>query len=161
MPSGYKELPTFTPQGTSYINDLLSQISGFLPQAAQGFQQFLPGGGGGQPIIDQAMRQYQQQTIPSIMNAFGSNSGRGSSALNQALAASAANLNTDLASQLAQLQLTAAQGLGGLGLGGGQLGLEGSKRSFMQKSPNFLQSLLLGFLPGASRSAGSFLGGLF
>lgn len=160
MPSGYKEISTFTPQGQSYINDLLGQISGFLPQAAQGFSQFLPGGGGGQPIVDQAMKNYQQRTIPSILNAFGSTSGRGSSALNQALAASASDLNTDLFSQLAQMQLQASQGLGSLGLGGGQLGLQGSQRTFMPKQPSFLQHLLLGLLQGGSSIGGGLLSGM-
>ena len=154
MPYGYKEVSSLTPQGSSYINDLLSQIQSFLPQAAAGYSQFLPGGGGGQPIIDQAMKNYQQRTIPSILNAFGSNSGRGSSGLNQALAGSASDLNTDLGSQLAQLQLSASQGLGQLGLGGGQLGLAGSQRTFMPKSPTFLQNLLLGLLQGGSGIAG-------
>lgn len=156
MVKGYSPVPSYSPQGTNYINDLLQQISGFLPQAAHGYQQFLPGGGGGQPIIDQAMQRYQQQTIPSIMNAFGSEAGIGSSALNQALASSAANLNTDLSSQLAQMQMSAAGGLGQLGIQGGSLGMQGSQQTYMPNQQSFLKQLLLSLIPGLGTMGGGF-----
>jgi len=94
-------------------------------EAAAGYQQFLPGGGGGQPIVQAALNRFQQQTLPSIMQAYGSGA-KTSSALNQALAAGAANLNTDLAAQLAGMQLTAASGLGGLSGQQSRLGLDRS-----------------------------------
>lgn len=111
---GLDQLQTLSGGQSNVLNQILAMIQGNQQGAAEGFKQFLPGGGGGQAITAQANKNFQQQTLPSILNAFGAGS-KGSSALNQALAAGASNLNTDLASQLSQLQLNAASGLGGLG----------------------------------------------
>jgi len=85
---GYSQMPTLRPEQLSLLQNLIGQGNANASQAAQGFAQFLPGGGGGQPIIDAAMKRYQQQTVPSLLNSFGGNS-KGNSGLNQALAASA------------------------------------------------------------------------
>src|SRR5271170_6606026 len=99
---GYQQLPTLTPQQTTLLNQFLGQGGQNTQNAAAGFQQFLPGGGGGQAFQEQANKNFQQQSIPSILNAFGSGT-KGSSSLNQALASGAANLNTDLAAKLADM----------------------------------------------------------
>lgn len=138
---GYTKKTTVTPELQTLLNQFLSQAGGNTQQAAQGFAQFLPGGGGGEAIKAQAMRDYQQRTIPSILNAFGSGA-KGSSALNQALASSAADLNTNIASQLAQMQLQASQGLGNLGLGQGQLGSK-DQFAYLQRQPPLWQQMLL------------------
>lgn len=138
---GYTKKAALLPQQKSALFNLLQQSSPYTQQAAQGFQQFLPGGGGGDAIAKAAMQRYQQQTIPSILNAFGSDN-KGSSSLNQALAASAANLNTDLAAMLSQAQLSAAQGLGGLGTNLGQLGLGTPGFAYLQRQPPMWQQLL-------------------
>ena len=111
---GYMQKPTVSPEQNTLIQQLLQQALPNFQGAQQGFNQFLPGGGGGQAIANQAQSQFQQNTLPSIMNAYGSGA-RSSSALNQALATGASNLNTNIAAQLAQMQLGAAEGLGGLG----------------------------------------------
>lgn len=157
---GYQKVGTLTPEQQALQNQYLTQSFPWLQQAAQGYAQFLPGGGGGQPIIDAAMKRYQQQTIPSIMNAFGSNA-KTSSSLNQALASSAAGLNTDLAAQLAQMQLQAASGLGGMGQGIGQAGLNRDSFAFLQKQPPLWQQLLLAGTQGLAQGAGSFATGGF
>lgn len=141
----------------SLLDQFLGQAGGFTGQAAQGYQQFLPGGGGGQAIANAAQQRFQQQTIPSIMNAFGSGA-KSSSALNQALAAGAANLNTDIASQLAGMQLQAAQGLGGLGLGAGGQGLNREAFAYMANQPGFLENMLLAAISGGSQVGGAMLG---
>lgn len=150
---GYTTKPIFTQDVNSFLQQLLSQSGQNTQQAAQGFQQFLPGGGGGEAIQKEALRNYQQQTIPSIMNAFGSDN-KGSSSLNQALAGSAADLNSSLGSQLAQMQLSASQGLGSLGLNQGQLGAQ-PRNAYLQRQPPLWQQLL----QGGSGFAGSALGG--
>ena len=150
---GYEKLPTLTPQQTTLLNQFLSQGGQNVQGAAQGFQQFLPGGGGGQAFQDQAKKNFEQSTIPSILNAFGSGT-KGSSALNQALASGAANLNTDLAAKLADMQLQASQGLGNLGLG--QAGL-GSKDQFAyapKQTPFWQQLLLAGTAAGGQAARG-------
>lgn len=148
---GYTKLPALAPNQISSIDQLIQMASQNQQQAAQGFAQFLPGGGGGQPIIDAAMKNYQQRTIPSILNAFGTGS-KGSSALNQALAASASDLNTNLGSTLAQMQLSAAGGLAGLGSNQQQLGLTNTFAYAPTQKP-FWQQLLLG-LVGAGGNVG-------
>lgn len=158
---GYEEISNLNDVQKTLLDQILGSAGSFLPQAASGYQQFLPGGGGGQAFINQANQNFRQNTIPSILNAFGSQSGRNSSALNQALASSAANLNTDLASQLAQMQLQASQGLGALGLGGSNLGLGTQTKSYLQKQPTFLEQIILGLVGGLGAPVGGFLKGMF
>ncbi len=127
---GYMQKTTVTPQQQTLLNQIIQQALPNLQAASQGYQQFLPGGGGGEAIQKQALNQFQQQYLPAIMNAYGSNA-KSSSALNQALAAGASNLNTNIASQLAQMQLQAAQGAGSLG--SGQAGLAAQTPQFAYK----------------------------
>ena len=140
---GYTKKAAVSPEQLTYLQNALQQATSNQQSAAQGFQQFLPGGQGGQPVVDAANKNFQQQTIPAILNAYGTGS-KGSSSLNQALAAGAANLNTDLASQLSQLQLQAAQGIGNIGAGQAQLGSQTTPFSYMPKQQPFWQSALLG-----------------
>ncbi len=149
---GYTQKPTVTPGQKSFLDQLLEMAGPNLGKAAGGFAEFLPGGGGGKAITEQANKNFQQQTIPSILNAFGTGS-KGSSSLNQALAAGASNLNTDLASQLSQMQLAAAQGLGNIGLGQGGLGAGTPQFAYLQKQMPFWQSLLLGGVQAGGQAA--------
>ena len=153
MASQFETLPGLNPQATSYLEQLWPQLQQMMSQSQQGFEQFLPGGEGGKPIIDQAMKQFNQQTIPDIMNAYGSNSGQNSSALNQALASGGANLSTDLAAKLSEMQMTAAQGMGQLATSNQQSGLANSGMNYMQKQPGFLKQMLLSLL-GATGEVG-------
>ena len=156
---GYLQKQSITDAQKSFLDQLLAQANPQIQSAAEGYRQFLPGGGGGQAIVNQAQQRFQQQTIPSILNAFGSGS-KGSSALNQALAASASNLNSDIAAQLANMQLGAAQGLGSLGLQQGGLGAQTPQFSFLQKQMPFWQSALLAGIQGGSQFGRSVLGGM-
>lgn len=139
---GYIKKDTLSPEQMTLLQQLISGSNGMSQQAAQGFQQFLPGGGGGKAITDAANQNFNQTTLPQIMTAFGSNA-KSSSALNQALAAGASNLNTDLAAQLSQMQLSAAQGLGSLGQGQASLGLNTPAFAYMQRQPPLWQQMLL------------------
>ena len=155
---GYIQKDTLLPEQMNLLQQILGQAAGNTQQAAQGFSQFLPGGGGGQAITDQANKNFQQQTIPSILNAFGTGS-KGSSSLNQALAAGASNLNTDLASQLAQMQLSASQGLGNLGLSGQQQGLGTPGFAYLQRQQPLWQQLLLAGTQASGEAARGLAGG--
>lgn len=155
--SGYAKKDIITPQQKTFLDSLMSQSLPNQQQATQGFSQFLPGGGGGQAITEQANKNFQQQTVPSITNALGSNA-KSSSYLNQALGAAGANMNTDLASLLSQLQLTAASGIGGLGSQQAQLGSQTPQFNYLQKQQPLWQSLLLGGIGGGSSVLGGWMG---
>lgn len=160
MPRSFDEISTYRQPAQSWVDNLFSQIGNYIPQAGATFQKFLTPEGG-QAFTNQAMQNYRQNILPEIFNAYGSEAGKNSSALNQALAGSAANLNTDLMSLLSQLQLQSAQGLGNLGLHSGQLGLQGSIRSFAPRQTSPLQQVLLGLINPASYFGGSLLSKLF
>lgn len=153
---GYQKLPINSQGQDAYINQLLQMLGPQFQQAAQGYQQFLPGGGGGEAITNQANQNFQNNTIPSILNAFGSNV-KGSSGLNNALAGGAAQLNTDLASRLSELQLNAAQGLGNLSLGQGNQALS-PQFAYQQKQMPFWQSAILGGIGATGNIAGAAAG---
>lgn len=153
---GYTKKSTLLPEQMTLLKQLLGDSAGYTQQAAQGYSQFLPGGGGGEPIKEQAMKDYQQRTIPSILNAFSDS--KGSSSLNQALASSASDLNTNLASMLSQLQLGASQGIGNLGIAGQQQGLSTPGFAYQQRQPPIWQQILQGALGSAGQFSGGFLG---
>lgn len=155
---GYQKLPAVTDNAAQLLDQLMQAALPNQQAAAEGFQSFLPGGGGGQPIIDQANKNFQQQSIPSIMNAFGSGA-KTSSALNQALAAGASNLNTDIASQIAQMQLQAASGLGGLGSQQAATGISKDQFAYApQQTPQWM-TILQSLIPAAGQIGASSIGG--
>jgi hypothetical protein len=157
---GYIQKPALSAEQQTLLSRILSGSTPELRGAKQGFMQFLPGGGGGNAIAEDAQRRFQQQTIPSIMNSFGVGA-KTSSALNQALAAGAANLNSNIASQLAQMQLQASQGLGNLGLQQAGLGLQTPSFAYMPRQQPFWQSALLGGIGAGSQLGSAYLGGGF
>ena len=154
---GYVKKETVSPEQLTLLQNFLKQSMPQMQEAAEGYRQFLPGGGGGQAISSEAQRQFQQRTIPSIMNAFGSGA-KSSSALNQALASGGADLNSSLAAQLAQMQLGVAQGLGGLASGQAQMGTQTPQFAYMQKQMPFWQSALLSGIGAGGQIGGSMLG---
>ncbi len=139
---GYQKIPTVSGKTGKALDKFLKQSQGLLNESADIYRGFGPGGQAGQAVTDEANRNFQQQTVPSILNSYGSGN-KGSSSLNQALAAGASNLNSNIAAQLAQNQFGAAQGLGGLGSGQAQLGSQSQFAYAPQQQP-FWQSLLLG-----------------
>ena len=155
---GYTKKEAVSPKQLTYLNKALKEALANQQAASEGFKQFLPGGQGGQPIIDAANKNFQQQTLPSILNAFGTDN-KGSSSLNQALAAGASNLNTDLASQIAQMQLSASQGIGNIGQGQATLGSQTNQFAYMPRQQPFWQSALLGGVQGGGNVLGGWLGG--
>ena len=157
---GYEQKSVITPEVQSFLQQILGPAMGNQQSASEGYKQFLPGGGGGQAITDQANKNFQQQTIPSILNAFGSGA-KGSSSLNQALAAGASNLNTDLASMLSQAQLQASSGIGNLGTSQASMGTQTPQFAYLQKQPPLWQQLLLaGTSAGGTAARGLLSGGV-
>lgn len=155
---GYDKINTLSQGQQGLLNQTISGTNPLIQQAAQGYQQFLPGGQGGQPIINDAIRRFQQQTIPQIKNAFGSDA-KGSSALNQALGASGADLQSSLMAQLAQLQQGASGGLANLAQGQQQLGLGTSAFGVAPQQSPMWQQLLQTILPIAGQVGAAALTG--
>ena len=154
---GYDQKQTLLPEQLQSLLQQLTSGGANTAAAAEGYKQFLPGGGGGDAIKQQAMRDYQQQTIPSILNAFGPGS-KGSTSLNQALGSSGSDLNTNLASMLSQLQLHAAQGLGNLGAGQQQSGLSTPGFSYLQRQPPLWQQITQSLIGAGGQAAAGYLG---
>jgi len=144
------------------LNSLLMSL--LQPGGQQGYQDLFQ-----QSFIDPAMRTYEQQVLPAIQQRFVDANAGSSSALNQALGQSAADLSTMLGSQMGQFQqqqqqidqsgnMNAIQAL--LGLGG--------QRSFepiVQKQQGMLGPLItagatLAAGPGGGMAANALMGGM-
>lgn len=120
-----------TEQQSNVLNQLLQ---GLGPQANQAISQLLSGGDQGQmqdmfqqAFIDPAMLTYEQQVLPAIQQRFVDAGAGSSSALNQALGQSAADLSTMLGTQMGQFsqfqqQLKQQGQLGALGQVQGAIG---------------------------------------
>lgn len=121
--SKIKNIDLLTPEQQQFLGSILNQAG---PQAIGAYQQFL------QPyspeqydeifqksVIDPTMLAYNQQVIPGIQQRFVDANAGSSSALNQALAQSAADLGTMLGGQYMdfykQQQANTLSALGGLG----------------------------------------------
>jgi len=128
-------------------------------QALQVLQGFQPGGEGFTPISQEAQRNFQQQTIPNILNAFGTGS-KSSSSLNQALAGAGQNLNSSLAAQQSQYSLESiGKLLGALGIPFEQ-GIQAAnvanqkdQFAFTPKATPFLQEVTLAGINAAGNYA--------
>jgi hypothetical protein len=139
--TGYQQVDTLTPEQMSSLRQMLQQGGQNTQAAAEGYKQFLPGGTGNNAITAAANQNFQQVTQPGIINALGSNA-KSSSALNQALAGGAANLNTNLGAVMAQNQLQASQGLGALGSTQQGQGLNREAFALKKASPPLWESIL-------------------
>jgi len=108
----YKEMQSFTPQQTNYLNQLLSQSSQGLQNPYAGFD----------PIAEQAQSKFQRDIIPGLAERFtamGGSGTRSSSDFGGTLGGAASDLQQGLASLRAQYGLQNREGL----LRQGQLGL--------------------------------------
>ena len=128
-------------------NQALMQLLG--PQDEQGMQNLFQ-----QSFVDPAMQQFEQITLPAISQRFGDANAGSSSALNQALGQSAADLSTMLGSQMGQFQQQQQQNrLGGLNA------LMGLGTQQMQQPMIHQQQGALGPLIGAAgQAAGAYFG---
>jgi hypothetical protein len=160
---GYQELPTMTPQQQTLLSQILNlgqqNTTGqdsLYNQSQDTLKSFLTGTGF-EPIKQAANQNFQQNTLPSILNSFGGGA-KSSSALNQALAAGASNLNTNLGSQMAQMQLQAAGQANQQALQPAQMGLNQQSFAYQPKSNPFWQDLLLAGVSGGSKVAAAQIG---
>lgn len=72
------------------FSDILSQLLNYEPEGLEDMQA-------------PALRQFEEEVVPSILERFAGSNSRASSGLNQALSGAGKNLTTDLASMRAQL----------------------------------------------------------
>ncbi len=154
---GYVKKEAVSKGQLSYLENALKDALSNQRLGAEGYKQFLPGGQGGQPIIDAANQNFQQQTLPGILNAYGTGN-KGSSSLNQALASGASNLNTNLGAQLAKMQLDASQGISNIGSNQANVGTQTQQFAYMPKAAPFWQTALLGGIQGGGNVLGGWLG---
>lgn len=154
--NGYSKVDAVTSEQKSFLDNLLQQAQSNQGAAADIYKGLQPGGDTANAITNQANQNFQQQTLPSILNAFGTGS-KGSSSLNQALASGASNLNTNIAAQLAQLQGQAAAGLGSIGNSQAGLGAGTSQFGYQQNQQPFWQQLLLGGIGAAGQVGKGFI----
>jgi len=158
---GYMKQKTVTPEQEGFLNKILGGQGGagqdIYKQALQGISSFLPGGEGFDPIAAQARKGFQQQTMPQIMSAMGTDA-RGSSSLNQAMSSAGAGLEGQLASQRAQMMMPAAFNAVGMG----QTAAQNPMFAYQQKQMPFWQQMMLGGvgaggqIGGGMASAGMF-----
>lgn len=121
------------------------------------------------PIQQESLRQFRQNVLPEIFGSFGRGN-KGSSALNQALASAATNLQSNLSSQFAQLglgerarqqemQYNAANQLTQSGLPAAQIGLTKDKYAYVGQGPSAAQKVGAVALPAAGAIIGGLAGG--
>ena len=108
-------------------------------------------------VVDPSMKNFQQQILPSIQQAYGDVGASSSSALNQALSRSATDLASSLAGQRLALQGQQQQAnLGGLGALQNALGI----RSYQPIIEPGKQGILGQLLAALGQAGGAYLGGL-
>ena len=161
---GKKESMQQVPTMTGGQTDLLNQLLGALQGGGEGLM-----GQGGQYLSDMLsgspeamqkfeapyMRQFQEQTVPSVTERFSSlgSGSQGSSAFGQQMGAQAAGLSENLAAQRGQLQQGALSQL----LGMGQMGLGAQPFGYFHKQPT--QGFMQGMAPGIGAALGMGLTG--
>jgi hypothetical protein len=141
--------------GQDYLSDMLQKQNAPGGQPDQNYQRFY------EPIRQESQRQFQQNVLPDVMHQFGrSDSSKGGSALNQALASAATNLQSNLNAQLAQygqqqqqLQYNAAQNLTQAGMPQAQLSLAREKNLYIPKGENIGAQLGVAGAEGAAKGA--------
>lgn len=142
-----QQIPTVTPEVAQALSQLLQGGLSGIQDPSQGFQ----------PIAEQAQTQFQQQTIPSILERFTALGGQRSSALGQQLGAAGAGLQQDLAAQQAQYGLQNRQGL----LQQLQLAMMPQfENAFMPGQQGFLSNLFSSLIGSGISSAAPGLGAL-
>lgn len=113
-----QQFQQYTPQQQQVLNQLLSQASQSIPQQTQFLQSLLsPGSEVEQTFAAPALRQFDEEIIPSIAERFTSGFGPGSyksSAFGQQLGKAGAGLSEALAALRSQLGFQGISGLQGL-----------------------------------------------
>ena len=145
----YDKLSTVSPEVKTYLQQALQRAGLNEEQAAKAYQEFTGSMNGANPITEAANKNFQQQTVPGILNAYGTGN-KGSSSLNQALASGASTLNTNLAAAMAELKLKAAQGLSNIGANQGNVGSQTNTFAYQEKDQPIWKRMLQGGVSGAA-----------
>lgn len=135
-PAKYEQLPTFTGQQQSALNNLLSQGQQRIQNPYEGFD----------PIAQYAQRQFNQEILPSINQNFTNQTGGALSS--GALQSQRYGSATDLAERLAAMRSIYGNQQSQLGLQQLGLGLTPQFQYAPQAAqPGFLQNVLPSILP--------------
>ena len=111
-PAKFKQQPMYSPQQMQAFNDILQQAQGGNKNAFNYLNSILSDEEGAFEDFERPYQeQFQQQTVPSILERFSGAGARSSSGLNQTLGQAARGLSGDLAAQRAQLKNSAIQQL--------------------------------------------------
>lgn len=140
-----------TPAQQQYLQSILGPASQLGPEAYGNLLQGADENVFQQSVVDPALQAFQQQILPQIYQSYGEAGADSSSALNQALAAAAQNLGTQIGQQrlpfLEQQQRSQLGALGQLG----QLGTAGTLGPIVQgPQSGILQELLKAGVPVAT-----------
>jgi hypothetical protein len=144
-PDRFLQAPTVTGEQQGALSQLLQQALGGIQNPQAGFE----------PIAQQARTQFEQQTVPSILERLSGLGAQRSSALGQQLGAAGAGLEQNLAAQGAQF---GQQNLGQL-LQMLQLALRPQFENVYQPgSSGLLGSIGNAVLQGGGQALGTYLG---
>jgi hypothetical protein len=127
--------PRFTPQNTQALNQLIGQLQKTPTSFA--------------PIADKARYDFQTETVPSLMNAYGSND-RGSGALFNRLSSGGADLQKTLAALESQHNVSQQDLLSRL------LTTPQSDAYQQDQAPGLLESLISKLTPELSKQSGNY-----
>lgn len=157
LPTGaIKQFPRFTPQQQGLQQQFLQQLMPLLQQLSQPVDI--------SNIIAQRKRDFETQTVPSLMERLGTGptaQAQRSSALGGALGAAGSGLQQDLASLQTQAQMSDLGRLQKLFGGLSNLGFEQQyDRSFFPSKPGFGEQFSGSFASGLGGGLGSFASAL-
>lgn len=101
-----KQMPNFTPEQQEFLGNILQMLQGPTASSMNWLQSLFGDENFSeyeQPILDQ----FEQQTIPSILERFTGQGAQSSSGLNQALAQAGRGLSGDISQQRANMRINA------------------------------------------------------
>lgn len=105
-PDKIQQTPNYTPQQQSYLDMILQNLQGSTGQNMDWLQGLFDEEGFAD-FERPYKEQFEQQTIPNIMERFAGSDSKGSSGLNQTLAQAGRGLSGDLANQRSNLRMQA------------------------------------------------------
>lgn len=147
-----QQVPTMSGQQTDLLNMLLGNLGGPMSSGLGNLASLL--GGDTEAFEAPLMRQFQEQTVPSLAERFSSlgSGAQGSSAFGQQLGAAGAGLMENLGALRGNLQM---QGLGQLqGLLGTGLGQRTFENAFRPGTTGFLGGIAGGIGQGLGSAGG-------
>lgn len=146
--SSTEQMPLFSPEQMAFLNKILGAVEPGTMSGIDYLTKMVSGDQGSMnAFTDPYMRQFQEQTIPSISERFANLDAQKSSAFGQSLSQAGAGLQEQLAGLRANLKnqaLSQLQGYAGMGLG--------------QQYQNIVKPGTSGMFAGMAAGAGSAIG---